>query len=239
MEQAPVFRYTEENYKMMKPYIICHMMTSIDGRIDCAMTSQLPGVSDYYSTLNALDIPTTVSGRVTAELEMANPGFFHAKNPEILGKEGFSKKVNAAGYEIITDTKGKLLWPNASGLDKPYLILTSKQVSKEYLDYLDQQNISWIACGTDQIDLVRACQILAAEFGVERMGIVGGPAINTAFLDAGLLDEISLLIGPGIDGRQEMPSVFDGFKLDHPLVHLTLMDVQKFDSGAIWIRYQA
>ncbi len=30
---------------MNKPYIICHMMTSVDGRIDCAMTEQLPGVA--------------------------------------------------------------------------------------------------------------------------------------------------------------------------------------------------
>ena len=29
---------------MKKPYIICHMMISLDGRIDCAMTEQLPGV---------------------------------------------------------------------------------------------------------------------------------------------------------------------------------------------------
>ena len=29
---------------MNKPYIICHMMTSVDGRIDCAMTEQLPPV---------------------------------------------------------------------------------------------------------------------------------------------------------------------------------------------------
>ena len=41
------------------------MMTSLDGRIDCAMTSQLKGVDDYYKMLN---VPTTVSGRVTAEL---------------------------------------------------------------------------------------------------------------------------------------------------------------------------
>lgn len=33
------------------------------------------------------------------------------------------------------------------------------------------------------------------------MGIVGGPAINTGFLDAGLLDEISILMGAGIDAR--------------------------------------
>ena len=233
---------------MNKPYIICHMMTSVDGRIDCAMTSQLPGVEDYYKTLDALNLPTTVSGRVTAELEMAEPGFFQAKNPETFGQEGFSKKVSAKGYEIIVDTKGKLLWPDASDMDKPYLIITSEQVTKEYLAYLDGQHISWIACGKERIDLVRACgkeridlvracEILASEFGVERMGIVGGPAINTGFLDAGLLDEISILMGAGIDARQEMPSVFDGFAMEHPLVHLKLTDVQKFDSDAIWIRY--
>ena len=27
---------------MNKPYILCHMMTSVDGRIDCAMTEHLP-----------------------------------------------------------------------------------------------------------------------------------------------------------------------------------------------------
>lgn len=127
---------------MNKPYIICHMMTSVDGRIDCAMTSQLPGVEDYYKTLDGLNVPTTVSGRVTAELEMAEPGFFEAKNSETYTQEGFSKKADAKGYEIIVDTKGKLLWPDASDMDKPYLIITSEQVTKEYLAYLDGQHIS-------------------------------------------------------------------------------------------------
>ena len=44
-----------------------------------------------------------------------------------------------------------------------------------------QSNI-WIACGKEYVDLVRAVEILAAEFGDERMGIVGGPKIKTAFL---------------------------------------------------------
>ncbi len=223
---------------MNKPYIICHMMTSVDGRIDCAMTSQLPGVSDYYGTLDALDIPTTVSGRVTAELEMAEPGFFKPKSSEQFGKEGFSKKASAHGYEVVMDTKGKLLWSNATGMEKPYLIITSEMVTKEYLEYLDKQNISWIACGKEKINLEKACEILANEFEVKRMGIVGGPAINTAFLDEGLLDEISILMGAGIDGREKMPSVFDGLSMEHPLIHLKLMDVKKFESDAIWIRYK-
>lgn len=223
---------------MAKPYIICHMMTSLDGRIDCAMTSKLRGVNDYYTTLEEINVPTTVSGRVTAELELAEPGKFEPKNTETYGKEGFSKKVDAAGYEVIVDTKGKLLWPNALGMSKPYLILTSENVTKEYLDYLDRQNISWIACGKEHIDLARAAEILAEQFNVKRMGIVGGPKINTAFLEAGLLDEISILIGAGIDGRDGMPAVFDGLDMGHDVTALKLIDVKKFDSDAVWIRYK-
>lgn len=223
---------------MKKPYTICHMMTSVDGRIDCQMTSELPGVEDYYSTLNELNVPTTVSGRVTAELELAEPGVFRAENPEPYGQEGFSKKADAVGYEVVVDTKGKLLWPDAAGMEKPYLIITSEQVTKEYLRYLDRQHISWIVCGKEKIDLVRASEILAAEFHVERMGIVGGAAINTAFLDAGLLDEISIVVGAGIDGRGCMASVFDGLDAEHPLIHLKLADVKRFDSEAVWLRYK-
>ena len=222
---------------MKKPVIVCHMMTSIDGRIDCAMTSQLDGVEDYYRTLDALNVPTTVSGRVTAELEMAEPGVFTAKDSTPYGKECFSKQADAAGYEVVVDTHGKLLWPDAAGMEKPYLILTSEQVPQEYLRYLDGQHISWIACGREKIDLPRACELLAEHFGVERMGIVGGPAINTAFLDAGLLSEVSILMGPGIDGRRDMPSVFDGRAMDYPLTHLRLTHVEQCASGAVWLRY--
>ena len=37
------------------------------------MTSKLPGVNDYYTTLDEINVPTMVSGCVTAELEMAEP----------------------------------------------------------------------------------------------------------------------------------------------------------------------
>ena len=223
---------------MKKPYIVCHMMTSLDGRIDCAMTEQLPGVDDYYQTLEALQAPTTVSGRVTAQLEMALTGEFQASDPTPVGKEAFSRKADAPGYEIVVDTHGKLLWPDAGEPEKPLLILTSEQASREYLTYLDDRNISWIAAGEERIDLARAAEILATEFGVERMAVVGGSAINTGFLDAGLLDEISVLIGAGIDGRGGMPAVFDGRAMDYPVTPLRLAGVKQFDSGAVWLRYK-
>lgn len=91
---------------MKKPYTICHMMISIDGRIDCAMTSKLRGVNDYYTTLDEINVLTTVSGRVTAELEMAESGTFVPKNNESYGQEGFSKQAEAEGYEVVVDSNG-------------------------------------------------------------------------------------------------------------------------------------
>ena len=179
---------------MKKPYIVCHMMTSLDGRIDCAMTEQLPGVHDYYRTLDALNVPTTVSGRVTAQLEMALPGEFQTSDPTPVSKEAFSKKADAPGYEVVVDTHGKLLWPGSGEQEKPLLILTSEQAPQEYLSYLDGRNISWIVTGKERIDLARAVEILAA--------------------------------------------VFDGLPKTHPVIPLRLTDVQKFDSGAVWMKYR-
>lgn len=221
----------------MKPYIICHMMASIDGRIDCAMTAKLRGVDEYYSTLEALDTPSTLSGRVTGMLELAEPGTFRAEDTTALGKEGFSKKTEAEGYEIIVDTKGTLLWREDSSYDKPHLVITSERVTKEYLAFLDEKNISWIACGQAQIDLHRTVEILNEKFGVSRLAIVGGAHINGGFLDAGLLDEISILIGPGIDGREGMPAVLDGLPMEREPVSVKLNSVKAFENGAVWLRY--
>lgn len=223
---------------MKKPYIICHMMMSVDGRIDCGMTVKIAGSHEYYETLNALNVPTNLSGRVTAQLELAENGIFTAQHPtETAETEGFSKKQDASGYQVVVDTKGTLIWQDDRNSSTPLIVITSKCVSKEYLAYLDSQHISWIVCGEPHIDLCRATEILYSEFGVERMVIVGGGTINAAFLNAGLLDEISILLGPGIDGRKGMTATFDGLPMNTEPTHLKLTDVQSYESGAVWLRY--
>ena len=221
---------------MNKPYIACHMMMSVDGRIDCTMTSKLKGVDEYYATLDALDVPSRVSGRVTAELEMAD-GSWTASDATPYGKPGFSRAAESDAYEVVFDTHGSLAWGKGSGYARPMLIVTSEQVPAEYLRYLDERGISWIACGAERIDAAGAVDVMAGEFGIERMATVGGGAINGAFLDAGLLDEVSVLIGPGIDARAGMASTFDGLPQDREPFQLALKSVKSYDSGAVWIRY--
>lgn len=222
---------------MNRPYIVCHMMTSVDGRIDCAMTENLPGVQEYYDTLDELGAPSRVSGRVTAQLEMALPGEFHSENSEPYGAEGFSKSASAEGYEIVMDTNGTLLWEDDPSSRRPLLIVMSEKASRSYIDYLNGQNISWIVCGKKRIDLKRVCEILSEEFGVNKMAVVGGGHINAGFLAEGLLDEVSVLIGAGIDGRGGMAAVFDGLPQERPVTPLKLSYVRKYPSGAVWLRY--
>ena len=127
---------------MNRPFVICHMIMSIDSRIDCAMTAQLEGTKEYYETLDKINCGAKISGRNTAELEMALPGKFVPNNDVKVGKNDFSKKVDSNDYDVVIDTKGQLLWNNASEYENPLIIITSQKVTKDYLSYLDERNIS-------------------------------------------------------------------------------------------------
>ncbi|WP_295731191.1 dihydrofolate reductase family protein [uncultured Limosilactobacillus sp.] len=222
---------------MSKPYIIVHMMESIDGRIDCGMTAQLAGNTEYYATLAAIDAPTRVSGRVTAATELSDGSQFIPQNKAKIGHTAFTKNTTADQYNIVVDTQGRIRWGAENNFNFPHLIITSEEVTKEYLDDLNRQGISWIATGKGRIDLKRAMDILATKFGINRLAVVGGGRINGGFLRAGLVDEISILIGPGIDGRSDQPSLFDGLPMRDTPHALKLKNVKSYDDGAVWLRY--
>lgn len=221
----------------MKPFIISHMMESVDGRIDCAMTEQIEPSNAYYDALDQLDCPTTLEGRVTMQIHFAESEPFVAKDSTPIGRTAFHKASAESGYAVAIDTMGKLKWPSNMHDGKPLLVVTSETCAKEYLDTLTTQGISWIAVGTERIDLAKAVDILNTEFGVKRMAVVGGGHINGAFLEAGLLDEVSVMIGPGIDGRKGMASVFDGIAdANRPATLLKLNSIERM-GDTVWLRY--
>ncbi len=221
----------------MKPYIICHMIASVDGRIDCDMTEQIEGGNEYYEALESLSCPSMLMGRVTMQMHYALPEPFVAPNPTPIGKEAFHVAHKAEAYCVGIDTRGKLQWGETEFDGQALLIITDEQCPKAYHDRLTEQGISWIAAGKDGINLARAMALLAEEFGVERLAVTGGGHINGAFLEAGLLDEVSLMVAPGIDGRAGMAAVFDGISdKSRPATQLCLMRVEQMGQ-TVWMRY--
>ncbi len=221
----------------MRPYIICHMMSLLDGRIDCDVTEKIESGNEYYEALEKLDCPSTLMGRVTMQMHYAAPESFVANSCEPIACESFYKAVTDKGYLVAVDTMGNLVWPQNEFDGMPLLVITSERCPQEYLEALTAQQISWIAVGKQGIDLSRAMEILYKEFSVKRLSVTGGGHINAAFLNAGLLDEVSMMWCPGIDGRKGMAAAFDGLPDDCPPVKLQLMSVERLGE-TIWARYK-
>lgn len=224
---------------MNRPYIMVHMMSSVDGRIDCPVMAQLCG-DEYYVALDELGKCSKLSGRVTAALENTA---LKKEVKESMGTPTGKESVNVAKiadeYNIVVDTHGRLRWQMNEADGHPLLCIVSEDVTEEYLQTLRKQGISWIATGKGHIDLVRTSQLLHEQFGIERMAVVGGGHICGGFLSAGLVDEVSIMIAPGIDGRKGLLSVFDGIVKDNNTpYHLKLNSIRQWpDSDVVWLRY--
>lgn len=211
-------------------------MASVDGRIDCAMTEKIDNTDNYYEALDSLKFDAVLEGRVSRQMHYALPEPFKAKDATPIGEEKYHLAHSACHYDIAVDTHGSLKWPENASADH-LLVIIDESCPREYHDYLTANGISWIACGRKGIDLHKAVEILGDKFGVKRLGVVGGGHINGAFLQAGLLDEVSLIIGGGIDGRAGMTAVFDGIKqTDYPSTLLTLNSVERM-GNTVWLRY--
>ncbi len=47
---------------MKRPYIVCHMMQSVDGRVACDMVDKISG-DEYYDALESLCCTSHVEGK--------------------------------------------------------------------------------------------------------------------------------------------------------------------------------
>lgn len=223
----------------MRPYIVCHMIASLDGRIDCAMVDAISGEHDYYDAQEKLDCPSRLSGRVTAEHYFAEKTPFTPASQRPAGAREPHVARPSAAYSVVVDTCGRLRWPGNELDELPLICIVGEQAPAEYLDLLREQGISYIVAGAEKIDLPKAMEELGRSFGVRRLQILGGGHINGAFLEAGLIDEVSFLLAPGIDGRAGLTAVFDGISdKDRSPVPLRLKSVEQYPSGTLWMRYE-
>lgn len=230
---------TNEREILMRPYVICHMMSAIDGRIDGEALRSLGDLDDYEVTGDQQEGDAWICGRTTMQLHFADPEPFVSKTNRPAGAQPVHVAQRADSYAISVDTRGKLKW-SSGDIDDDYLIcIVSEQAPEDYLPMLRDAGISYIVAGSRDVDLAAALEALHEHFGIRRLLLEGGGHINGSFVAAGLVDEISLLIAPGIDGRKALPTVFDGVDPSSTeVVPLRLKAVERRDNDVLWIRYE-
>jgi hypothetical protein len=107
----------------------------------------------------------------------------------------------------VLDAHGKIAWGRSDIGGDPIVAVLTERVSDAHLAGLRRDGVSYIFAGERDLALGLALEILNRELGVKRLLVEGGGA-NGAYLRAGLIDEISLVICPAVDGAKGAPSVF-------------------------------
>ncbi len=207
---------------MNRPYIICHMVTSIDGKVtgdflfrpECAKATEI-----YYELNREMKCDGFICGRVTMEGSFTEGWYpdlskYAPVHHDLDLKMDYIVDDLSGFYAIAFDTHGRLGWksnriidPDGDpGYDGAQIIeVLSEDVDERYLGYLESMEIPYIFAGKDSIDVELALFKLKNIIGCDTLLLEGGSILNGAFERAGAIDELSLVVAPVVAHKDSKP----------------------------------
>lgn len=236
---------------MDRPYIICHMVASLDGKVtgDFLGKSAYSGlIADYYRIHREYGADGFLCGRVTLEGSFPQPPVSPAvyDGPPIEREDYIAE--SAAFYAVAIDPQGKLWWSDRviadtdAGYDGAHIIeVLTKSVPDAFLAYLRDKGVSYLFGGKTELNLALVAQKLKRLFNMETLLLEGGGIVNGSFLQAGLIDEISLVVVPEAECSEKAISLFQTGQYqnsDTSAAAFRMKDAKKLDNGGLWLIYQ-
>jgi len=229
---------------MDRPYVVCHMLMSIDGKVTGDFLNNekcSESIEIYYEINRKYQKDAIALGRVTME-ESFTKGYY----PDLtkysgmqIEKKDYILNNNYNFYMIAFDRKGKLGYTSNmivdedEGYNNAYIIeVLTEDVSCEYLAYLKDLGISYIFAGEKELNLSIALSKLKQFFNINRILLEGGSIINGAFQKDNLIDELSIVLVPLV-----------GNTIDKPLFYNSNVSIYKLENikkynETLWINYK-
>jgi riboflavin biosynthesis pyrimidine reductase len=219
------------------------MSVSIDGRTSLGRWRPArevsAGVFDHVHESLAGD--AWLVGRITGQEYAKETSYPERSGPDTPRESWFARR-DANAYGVALDPHGKIAWGRSEIGNDPIVVVLTEDVSDAHLAGLRNDGVSYIFAGKKKLDLVQALETLNRELGVTRVLLEGGGMTNGEFLRAGLVDEISLLVSPFIDGAPGAPSLFDAPREEEdqraPVEAMDLTSAQTLEDGVVWLRYR-
>lgn len=235
---------------MNKPYIICHMLQSIDGRI-AGHFFQDQSIHDlahlYQDMSREYHADALIYGSVTVNELFTHDTELNLENlsGQKIDRKDFICLNEKSKWLVVIDPLGTLGWTlenlkHPRLKDRNVVEVLSHQVSQQYLAYLRSLGISYIFAGEDQLSMTEVVQKLKKQFNIETALLQGGGLVNEAFANEDLIDEISLIIAPIIDGESHVPTTFESgqyIKSIQCFPHFTLSKTKVLNHSGLWINY--
>lgn len=225
------------------------MMSSVDGRlIGNRWSHPFDGkkrdllFEPYYEKSHNLNADAWMVGRKTIQNDFAIGTFSYEKYTPADELKTFIGKQETKRYCIVIDPKGKLAYEQDTLNGDNIIAILSETVSEEYLSFLRDKGISYVSGGLFGTDIQSAMEVLYNEFEISKILLSGGGILNGEFLKTWLIDELSLLIYPGIDALAGVPSIFEynGYRNELPAQGqaLELLSTETLTDGIVWLRYK-
>lgn len=230
---------------MKKPYVICHMTTSINGKITGKYLEKANfAVNEYYRLHREFHADAFLCGRKTMESSFTNsyyPDLTKYKNI-IADKNDFIDSSHDF-YAIAIDFHAKLGWQNNyisdddPGYNNAYIIeVLSENTDESFLNYLREKRISYIFAGKEQFDVSLMLYKLKELFNINLLLLEGGGIINGTFLNEDLIDELSIVIAPYIEYSNETKELF--FNDNTLLKKFNLYSHQLLEDHSLHLKYK-
>lgn len=232
----------------MNPKIICHIMSSVDGRLlterwtepfNGKSKGELMGV--YAAIGRKLNADAWMFGKNTLQ-EGYFPKKFHTSDKTPLAHPiPYLAHKTSSRLFVVIDPDADILYESSAVRGDRIVTVLPETAPAAYLEYLQQRDISYLFAGVKGDELNAAMKALAETFGVETLSLQGGGIIDGAFLQAGLIDELSLVVYPGIDGSASSPSIFEYIGREQAparRLSLELLSAETVQDGVVWLRYK-
>lgn len=233
---------------MDRPFVFCHMLSSLDGKIVGPFMSKVPAAADETFYREAFTDQGTyrnqgwLSGRITTD-----KNFTFYRQPDVMVDEkapagDYVTRTSENKYYLSVDPHGVLGWTKNTlqynDTTATVLEILTENASEAYRAYLRRLQIPYIIAGKDQLDAPLALEKLKHLFGLESIMLGGGGILNWSFIRAGLCDELSLILAPVADGSPDTAALFNAVPgmADNEPVTFKLKAVKQVED-ALWLRY--
>jgi riboflavin biosynthesis pyrimidine reductase len=228
----------------MKPHVICHMLISLDGRIHPSRWTQSPDgdrkvwSSTYERVHETLAGDAWLVGRVTMA-EMSKADAHPPEGPFSVMRPHHFARRDADCYAIAFDRSGKLHFSKPDVGGDHVVVLLGPSVPDSHLAELTKDGVSYVVAPDEGMDARPLLELLGRELGILRLLIEGGGNVNGSMMAAGVVDELSILVAPAIDGAVGITGVFEVLDARGLAgkARLRLTSSETLEHGLVHLRY--
>lgn len=219
-----------------RPYVLVNMVTTVDGKVtmgrgaiqeaigskvDHALMARLRAPVDAVlrgaGTVRAYDVPPRV--------------------PDEYAERRQARGLPAQPLPVVITGSCDLPLDARFFRDAPRrpLVITRRAAPGERIEAV--RRVADVAfAGEDRVQMRAALALLRERYGIRRLLSEGGPTVNFAMLEAGVVDELFWTVAPKIVGYAEDKTMVMGSRPLEPRVRLRLVSAF-FHEGELFLRY--